>query len=322
MSGDCLLYTSIARFERRGVKVINLPGSKEKYGEVLAATFRELREYVRDNVISASKVTEEQPLRELLLPRDATTRLCFFSLPLDLLPFYRERVFPVVEQAGFVPVTADDVISPGDNISAKIDALIDRATVMVIEVSSDWTMAEFRMAIARLNASDKDQSQRKPFQLIVVVNEKDKEPVSVRSLRILRRPNVLSKGVEGFIAELGGALQAIAEATGVERQAEPRRLLDAREYRAAVIAAMTLFETKLRERFNKVPWPDARRPLSMRSLLDQAFEGQIVNRNMREKVDAWMRVRNEVVHSSKAISKALAVEIVNGILSLIATLGL
>ena len=312
----------IARFERRGVKVINLPGSKEKYGEVLAATFRELREYVRDNVISASKVTEEQPLRELLLPRDATTRLCFFSLPLDLLPFYRERVFPVVEQAGFVPVTADDVISPGDNISAKIDALIDRATVMVIEVSSDWTMAEFRMAIARLNASDKDQSQRKPFQLIVVVNEKDKEPVSVRSLRILRRPNVLSKGVEGFIAELGGALQAIAEATGVERQAEPRRLLDAREYRAAVIAAMTLFETKLRERFNKVPWPDARRPLSMRSLLDQAFEGQIVNRNMREKVDAWMRVRNEVVHSSKAISKALAVEIVNGILSLIATLGL
>jgi hypothetical protein len=60
----------------------------------------------------------------------------------------------------------------------------------------------------------------------------------------------------------------------------------------------------------------------MRSLLDQAFEGQIVNRNMREKVDAWMRVRNEVVHSSKAISKALAVEIVNGILSLIATLGL
>jgi hypothetical protein len=155
-----------------------------------------------------------------------------------------------------------------------------------------------------------------------VVNEKDKEPVSVRSLRILRRPNVLSKGVEGFIAELGGALQAIAEATGVERQAEPRRLLDAREYRAAVIAAMTLFETKLRERFNKVPWPDARRPLSMRSLLDQAFEGQIVNRNMREKVDAWMRVRNEVVHSSKAISKALAVEIVNGILSLIATLGL
>jgi UDP-2,3-diacylglucosamine pyrophosphatase LpxH len=58
----------IARFERRGVKVINLPGNKDKYGEVLAATFKELREYMRDNVIAVSKVTEEQPLRELLLP--------------------------------------------------------------------------------------------------------------------------------------------------------------------------------------------------------------------------------------------------------------
>lgn len=113
----------VARYERRGVKVINLPGSREKYGEVLAETFKELREHIRDNVIAVSKVTEERPLQELLLPRDAPTRLCFFSLPLELLPFYRERVFPVVEETGFVPVTADDVVSPGDNISAKLDAL-------------------------------------------------------------------------------------------------------------------------------------------------------------------------------------------------------
>jgi hypothetical protein len=96
----------MARFERRGVKAINLPGSRDQYGEILAGAFRELREYMRENVIGVSKVTEEKPLRELLLPRDAANRLCFFSLPLDLLPFYRERVFPVVEEAGFVPVTA------------------------------------------------------------------------------------------------------------------------------------------------------------------------------------------------------------------------
>ncbi len=97
----------VARYERRGVKVINLPGTREKYGEILAATFRELREYMREKVITFGQVTEEAPLRELSLPRDATTGLCFFSLPLDLLPFYRERVFPVVRDTGFVPVTAD-----------------------------------------------------------------------------------------------------------------------------------------------------------------------------------------------------------------------
>lgn len=312
----------IARFERRGVKVINLPGTREKYGEVLAATFRELREYGRDNVIAASTVTEEQPLRELLLPRDAATRLCFFSLPLDLLPFYRERVFPVVEQAGFVPVTADDVITPGDNISAKLDALIDRASVMVVEVGSDWTMAEFRMGIARLNALGNDPAQRKPFQLIVVVKDIDKIPVSIHRLQVLRRPDLLSEGIEGFIADLGGTLQAVAEATGVERQAEPRRLFEAREYRASIISAMTLLESKLRERFNKVPWPQARRPFSMRTLMDQALEQQIVTRELRDKIDVWMRVRNEVVHSSMVVSRAQAKEIVDGVFALIEEMGL
>ena len=58
----------IARYERRGVKVINLPGSRDKYGEVLAATFKELREYMRDNVIAVSKVTEENPFGNCCCP--------------------------------------------------------------------------------------------------------------------------------------------------------------------------------------------------------------------------------------------------------------
>jgi hypothetical protein len=46
---------------------------------------------------------------------DAATRLCFFSLPLELLPFYRERVFPAVQDAGFVPVKADERECPDRN---------------------------------------------------------------------------------------------------------------------------------------------------------------------------------------------------------------
>jgi len=112
------------------VKVINLPGSRDRYGDVLAAAFKELREYMRDNVISVSKVTEEKPLRELLLPRDSATRLCFFSLPLELLRF-TANVYSRSSRMPFCSGDSDDVVSPGDNISAKLDALIDRAAVMV-----------------------------------------------------------------------------------------------------------------------------------------------------------------------------------------------
>lgn len=86
----------VARFDRRGVKVINLPGSKTKYAEILDAAFKELRDYWRTHVVETSHVTEEGPLRELSLPSDSATRLCFFALPLSALPFYRDRVFPLV----------------------------------------------------------------------------------------------------------------------------------------------------------------------------------------------------------------------------------
>jgi uncharacterized protein YutE (UPF0331/DUF86 family) len=307
----------IARFERRGVKVINLPGSRDKYGEVLAATFKELREYIRDNVIAVSKVTEEKPLRELLLPRDAATRLCFFSLPLELLPFYRERVFPVVEEAGFVPVTADDVVSPGDNVSAKLDALIDRAAVMVTEVSSSWTLAEYRMAVARIKDLDNDADQHKSLRLIMVVTDRDQAPPSAQYFPILRRPNIITDDSEGFIADLSGLLRAIAAETGIARQAEPQRLFESKEYRAAVISAMTLLEARLRERLNKLPWPQTQRPLTMRSLIDRAVEENIIPEARRNRLNSWIKVRNVVVHSADSVTKAQAREIVDGVMDLI-----
>ena len=310
----------VARFERRGVKVINLPGAREKYGDVLAATFKELREYLRDNVINVSKVTEEQPLRELLLPRDATTRLCFFSLPLELLPFYRERVFPVVEDAGFVPVTADDVVTPGDNISAKLDTLIDRSAVMVVELTSAWTLAEYRMALARIKGAEAVLGQRKQLHLIVVVTDQEQVPASAKGFPLLTRPSKLTDDPDGFIADLNGILRRIAAESGIERQAEPKRLFDAKEYRAAVISAMTLLEATLRERLNKSPWPQVRRPMSMRSLIDHAVEQNIIQPVLRTQIDSWIRLRNEVVHSSIAIGKAQAREMIDGVLALLGQL--
>jgi hypothetical protein len=199
-------------------------------------------------------------------------------LPLDLLPFYRELVFPPVEEAGFVPVTADDVVSPGDNISAKIDALIDRSNVMVVEISSASTQAEFRMAISRLK-SRSDQQLRKPFELIIVATDDQQIPPEGREFQVVMRQETWVAEPEAFIARLLERLREFAPHTEALRGAEARRLLNAREYRAAVIAAMTHLEATLRERLENRPWlaktswESARRPMSMRSLVDQNLAG-------------------------------------------------
>jgi hypothetical protein len=59
--------------------------------------------------------------------------------PLEVLPFYRENVFPFAEAVGLVPVTAAEVVNLGESISAKIDTLIDRAAVMVVDATSPFT---------------------------------------------------------------------------------------------------------------------------------------------------------------------------------------
>jgi hypothetical protein len=226
--------SDISRFERRGVNVINLPGAKDRYGAVLAEAFAELREHLRDKVLSVSTVTEEQPLRELLLPRDVPTRLCFFSLPLELLPLYRERVFPAVTEAGFVPVTADDVVSPGDNISAKIDAIIARSNVMVVELSSASTLAELRIAIARVNRVREDPSG-KSFGLIIVATDDQQIPPEASDFPRLLRHETWDEEPEAFVEQLLIYLREFAPSTESLRGPEARRLLTAKEYRAAVI---------------------------------------------------------------------------------------
>jgi hypothetical protein len=98
----------------------------------------------------------------------------------------------------------------------------------------------------------------------------------------------------------------------IEQSIEPRRLYAAREYRAAVIAAMTLFEATLRQWLNKTPWEEAQRPMSLRQLLYQAKEAG-VRLPPDPEISAWIRLRNEVVHSGRVVTRNEARAVVEGV---------
>jgi hypothetical protein len=301
----------IARFERRGVKVVNLPGSRERYGDVLAEAFSELREYRRDNAAPTLKPTEEKPLQQLLLPRDAMTRLCFFSLPLDVLPFYRDRIFPLAEAAGFVPVTAADVINLGDSVSAKIDTLIDRAAVMVVDLSTPWTHAELGLAVARAK-QNLDQPNRRRLRLIPVITDFEQLPVWATEFQALRRADLLSDESELFVQALADIFGAVAAELGIALNIEPRRLYEAKEFRAAVIAAMTLLEATLRERLDKLPALEVQRVMSIQQLLRRVPD-EYLHPVSREEILGWIKLRNQVVHSAKLVTKNEARAVVEGV---------
>jgi hypothetical protein len=136
----------VSRYERRNVRVINLPHSdKLSYGEQLAELFDALRDYWTTEVIEESQSTNERALADLQLPM-RSSRVCYFAVPLKLLGLYREFFFPVVEQYGFVPVAARDVLTPPGTEATKIDALINRAVLVVIDVSGKYSWFEAGLA--------------------------------------------------------------------------------------------------------------------------------------------------------------------------------
>jgi uncharacterized protein YutE (UPF0331/DUF86 family) len=115
-----------------------------------------------------------------------------------------------------------------------------------------------------------------------------------------------------FVWQLAKKLDAIAEEMGFAQRYEPHRLFKAREYRAAVIAAMTLLESKLRERLNKASLEVVRRPISMRQILEMAVKEEILQDRYQD-VLTWMKLRNHVVHDGGRVSRQEAEAVVEGV---------
>jgi hypothetical protein len=297
--------TEIARFQRRGVKVINLPSSKDGYGKVLAETFTELATFWRDRVIGVSLVRDEHSLRELSLPSRASTRLCFFAVPLSLQSFYREQVFPIFQQLGFVPVTADDVVSPGDVVQAKIEAILERAYIVVVDVSTQFTLAEWRFARRIMD----------PNRILVIAGSVTSLPAHLREARVLIRPDVSMEYPESFIEDLRGWLMERAQDSKPRLQDEPARLFRAGELRASVISAVTLLETTLRERLK----PDSF--ITLRALISLAEEQQLLAGTPVARIMQWLKIRNQVVHTSQQVSRPIADAIVRGVGRIVAENG-
>ena len=294
----------VAQFERRGVRVINLPGNKANYGKILSETFKELRNYWQENIVAKSQITEEKLLRELSLPIGSATRLCYFALPLSAYPFYREQVFPLVREAGLVPVTGDEVISPGDNLVVKIEALISRALLVLVDASSDFAVAEARMAIAR----------KKPDRVRVIFKEGVFIPFNIPHVQILQRPDLLAPTeTQDFLL----ALQAWFQETVGElesRLSEAHHLLHAGEHRAAVISAITHLETTTRKWFDLQAATNMdRKFVSLKQMLVIASKEGLFGKFEVRQVFKWLKIRNDVVHSHAAVTAKKAKEIVSGV---------
>jgi hypothetical protein len=193
------------------------------------------------------------------------------------------------------------VVAPGDAILAKIDALISRARLIVVDASTEFTVSELRLALKRMD----------PSRILVITQVGASLPLNLRGIRVVPRPDITSSEPEDFLNELRQWLSTAEREYSPTLTDEPNRLLLAREYRAAVIAAITLLESSLRERLGTQRALQG--PRNLRALLEMAQEEGLLGDTPLEKILGWLRIRNEAVHSDRPVSRSEATEIARGV---------
>jgi SIR2-like domain len=312
--------TDIARFQRRGVTVIGLPGTHRKYAEILAATFDELREYVQENVISTGHVTKEEPLSELSLPTETTTRLCFFALPLEMQPLYREYVFPMAENAGLVPVTATEVVTPGHNYEAKLDALMRRSVAALFDLSGDGAIWELR----QLNSVDPNKprvavvSSEAPASAPRRIREVASDMSDERNQIVLSRDARPLSEQRDFLDSLHAWFNEVAQTIAPGLAEEPTRLLGKREYRAAVIAAVSFLESRLKAHLStQIAETKGRSALGLGRVARLAADVGLLRPDDLERLMGWSTTRNLAVHSEASVDRKTASDVVRGVSELV-----
>ena len=135
----------------------------------------------------------------------------------------------------------------------------------------ELAIAELRIAIARLKRRSPEQN-RKHFELIIVATDPQEIPPEAADFPVLIRQETWIAEPEAFVTQIAARLRDLALNTEELRSTEATRLLNAKEYRAAVIAAMTHLEATLRERAERRPTVKSGwRPTSIRSLVEDAI---------------------------------------------------
>lgn len=293
----------IARYRRRGINVINLSVKKENYGAALSRLFSELLEYWNKKTEENIKTSNEEAISVLKFSDDELSSLCFFSVPYSKLSLYKKYVFPIVERQGLVPVAADEFILPGENISAKINTLINKAKIVIADISSGNPSTLMELGIIT--------EKEKPC--LVVSDSKALIPTDIMNNHIVignfeqEIENLLS-AIESFIGEYTVNNNDFID--------EPKRLFDLKEYNAAIISAIRLLEIKLTRQWLLHEQNDT----SSNAVIPLTQLIKIVGDNYNldiKQIKEWSSIRNKVVHSEYRATRNQCKHIVDGVYKII-----
>jgi len=294
----------ISKYNRRGIKVIELPGKKEDYSMILSSLFQELYDYWDAGSIRYSIVTDDEVLSQLSLPKDSETRLCYFAIPIKLQAYYKKHIFSIAQRFGFTPITDMDISAPGDNVIPKLTLLNQRASIIIVDASEASSLSKLTSEF----------SEKK--KILIINDTPIKSSTFDRDYEYLIRPIF----PEPPNTEFNRALEKFFRQTSNEMESklydEPKQLLEKGEDEAAIIAAVSLLQFELKNILRIYFYHQKLEELNIpnENVLDIAKEYGIISHKEYQLANEWESIRNRLIHiSGEEITHSNTEKIVSGI---------
>jgi uncharacterized protein YutE (UPF0331/DUF86 family) len=295
----------ISRYERRGVRVVNLPKLEgTSISEQFRILFEELAAYWQKRMSQSTIGSDDRVTADIRVPSEPS-RICYFAVPAKALGWYRDVVFPEVESRGFLPVTAGDMITQPGTVTTMIDVLIRRAQIVIVDLSNPWAEYEAGLAI----------QQKAPSQILFVVPEGAHLPPSFSTYKYLVRSADLSEFRDDFLNDLRSWLSRQDKIADRFNRTEPERLLALREYNAALISAVTLLEVALSSALDVVE--NDRRRLSLAEMLRDADRRGLFEKGEYAMIKDAVSLRNKIIHTSATVGREPVEQLVRTIVSFV-----
>jgi len=137
-------------------------------------------------------------------------------------------------------------------------------------------------------------------------------PAELHRTSVHIRPPYATEEDHEFLANISAWLQTAASEAESGFAHETDRLLGAKEYRAAVISAITRLEVALKSRLD-VPIDTRRRTTSIGQIIRTAGQQELLGRHSPNEVFQWLQVRNDAVHRQTPVPPRVARQIVRAV---------
>jgi hypothetical protein len=156
--------------------------------------------------------------------------------------------------------------------------------------------------------------------VLIIKAESSPLPTDLNNLIYIIRADDPFENIDIISEQIDNWFRNALEPLKTTYDEEPRRLLNKKEYKAAVISAMTLLEVHIRQHLEIIKETTLRtKPLP--TLFNLAMENQIINNEQYLNIRLWSDTRNKLVHTKSTVNANEAKKIVNGVYQILALIG-